>query len=237
MFMYGYVYLSSGAVRTNEPGKYPARQQQLENLDHLKESLGLDEMKIAIEKAPVVEGLSSLPILRNLLQHAASKGTRVVIDDFRRLFLKAPIRCRLPLLKELLKYGTYFSDMCHEGVALSQMKRESLVDIADATSRVDFRLRPKTKRKRSETLLRRQTRAARAQSAANRKVGADRKAEVLERLRAALLKQRAAVTHRELAEEANARGLKTARGNDWSAATVSRALKRLQSEPTFEGKS
>jgi hypothetical protein len=61
---------------------------------------------------------------------------------------------------------------------------------------------------------------------------ADMKAEELAKLREELSSADHTPTLKQIADEANARGIQTTRGKDWSAASVQRQLKRLEKKKT-----
>jgi hypothetical protein len=227
--MIGYVYLSSGAIRTNNPLLYPARRDQLENLKFASEALGESAPKVLTEKQPKILNLDSLPKLNAALRHASRAQDRVVIDDFRRIFRKVPLRQRKPMMESLMGLGRAFWELRGEGRAFGSLKLPDLEELLDTMGPVSFRIQPRQPKRRDEGELRSQTANARAASISSRSSAADRIAQKLAEVKADLLKNSEGATLTAIADEANQRGITTTRGKRWSAATVKRALDRVNS--------
>jgi hypothetical protein len=225
--MYGYIFVSSGPVRSTGKKLTGALQHQRDNLMAMADVFNLDPKKIFVEKATTVESLSSLPKLRRLLRQAQTAGKTVMIDDFQRLFVRAPIPKRPALFKELAELGGLLRDLRHEGVPLGMLKNESRDAIVYALSPSRFRVEGTAGPPRPVEERQRQTANARHVSAMVRMRKADVRAERLLALQHALEAERGSLSHADLAEAANAKGLTTTRGHPWSGSTVSRALRRL----------
>lgn len=228
--MIGYVFLTSGAIRTSTPQRYPSRQDQIDNIRFAADAIGLspDEVSFVFEKVPRVHGLDSLPKLRHYLVRAAKTGQSFFIDDLRRVFYACPIDKRRELLRELAPYLELIHEISREGELAASRNDAGLRALVNVDRPVRYRAEPKERPQRSATTRKKQTARARRVSARSRKAQADRKAAQLQALKAKMLETREQVTNKALAEEANERGLKTTRGNEWSQATVKRTLDRLK---------
>jgi hypothetical protein len=232
--VYGYVFLSYGAKRTLEPERYPARRDQIDNLTSEFEARGITDYKLAFERVPKVEGLQSLPTLIWLLERAAREQSFVVVDHIGRIFYRCPVNLRGRLRGELQPYLPLIREVARECQQASTRTREELRALLRISEPVRFRKTPRMRRERSTDELAHQTAAARAVSANTRARWADTQAKLLQILRGELLETNDRVTYRLLADEANRRGIKTTRGNNWSAATVKRALDRLKQDGDAE---
>jgi hypothetical protein len=228
--MIGYVFLSSGAMRTSSPERYPARQDQIENVSLAMEAVGgsPEEMTIVIEKSPQITGLRSLPKLARCLAAELKGDKQVFIDDMRRVFYSCPIAHRRTLFEEIWPFAPIIFEVARSGSALSTRTKSEMIALLLVDRPVRYRAVPKERLQLSESARKRQTRIARYQSARSRAATADRKATQLNALKSEMLATQAQVTNKALADEANERGLKTTRGNDWTPATVKRTLDRLR---------
>ncbi len=231
--MYYYIYLAAGAKRTPHPEKYPARAQQLRNKEDFEE---ICEVSLTlIEKVARVTNLASLPILRACLLHARQEGARVVMDDLRRVFHRCDIPDRLALMKELLVYRHHLGDLRHENQLLSQFGVEGLQELLYVSRPPSFEMFPRNPPLRPKARRKQQTARARTVSAAVRGRKADAAADRLIALRRELLGSHGAVSLQCIADHAHARGLRTTRGNDWTAAGISRALNRRSADERAQG--
>ncbi len=224
--MIGYVFIRSGALETSRPELYPSRQDQIENLRSAFDALGEKDGRICVEKVSNVTGLKSLPKLSVRLFRAAKTDDRVFIDDFRRLFLACPIDLRWNLIEELARVGPIFWELQGDWRPFASLKRDDLLELYGVRSRVVFRLEPKATAKPFAALLRQQTARARTASAKVRAKTADDAATRLIALRDEIIATHPTATLKDIASEVTRRGLKTSRGNPWTASSVHRALKR-----------
>jgi hypothetical protein len=222
--VYGYVYLSSGALRTNTPEKYPSRQQQLRNLRATKGRLAMTQ--IAYEKVPKVTGLRSLPTLMLIIGMARREKTQVVMDDVRRIFYRCPRDQREKLLEQIRPFLGLIRDLRHEEKLLSELDAEAWKTILTIERPPSFDLladeisgRPKAKRAR-------QTAVARRVSAQVRSKRSDVAAARIAKLSSELLAERGSITLKQIADAANEKGLRTTRRNLWTEPAISCALKR-----------
>jgi hypothetical protein len=224
--MIGYVFIRSGAIQTLQPERYPARQDQLDNLRYALEAIGEDNPPVYVEKMSVVKGLRSLPKLLTLLVYASKNSDKVFIDDFRRLFLPCPFERRGDFLNDLRNFGEVFWELQHGVRPLASLSNDGLAQLIEAQSHVRFRLKPKAATPGTAASRKRQTLRARKVSARTRSKNADNAAKKLVALRDELIAKHPSITLRAIAIEATNRKLKTSRGNPWSVSSVHRALKR-----------
>ncbi len=226
--MIGYFLVSYGPKPTGRLDRCRAARQQVRNLLFAAERLtGKRELIPTYDYAREVHSLASLPELRAILAKAAEANTTIFIDTFLRLFSKCPMEGRVKLLEELQEYSGHFKDI-HSGQDIGNLLAPNKYRMLVATSPVKFVLdRPRQFSRRPEQ-KRDQTRKATQASQTARAEAATRKAEELQRLKEELLQHQDAITNAKLAREANKRGLQTTRRGVWSAASVTRALKRLE---------
>ncbi|SMX25287.1 hypothetical protein [Boseongicola aestuarii] len=226
--MHGYVFLSTGAKATSSPEKYPARQHQIEKLSFVFSACGEDSPEIYVEKCVRVESLKSLPTLRQHLIWAVQNKSKVIIDDFRRIFYKTPFRKRRQLLEELAPFGPVFWEARYEARPLASLQRADLEELMSVDRPIPIEKSPKPDDDRSAKRRRRQTRRARLQSAKSRAAKADQLAGMLSKIRKSLQEKGEKATLKTIAEEANKLELRTAWGGAWSAASVKRMLDRAE---------
>ena len=229
--MIGYVFIRSGAIQTAQPELYPARQIQLDNLRYAFAAIGEDDARVRIEKAAVVTGIGSLPKLGSTLMYSVQSSDRVIIDDFRRVFLACPYECRVKLFRHLWVFRDVFWELEGGGRPLASISKDHFLELIRARSRVKLRLEPTSSKRGTAASRERQTSQARSMSARIRAGKADRSAGMLRTLRDEMVETRPSVTLEAIATEATKRGLKTSRGNPWSASSVHRALRRSANEP------
>lgn len=174
-----------------------------------------------------VEGLSSVPKLRALLEASTERKAGFLTDDFRRIFSRCPLERRNVLHDEICELGDYFIDL-RTRKAFNALSRDfRLTQVVFHQGPVNFRLEDRKEKGGPTSKGRLQTKRATKVSGIIRGRMADRKAEELAALRDELERENQAVTLIEIAEEANTRGILTTQGNSWSPATVQRALKRF----------
>ncbi|KAJ30995.1 hypothetical protein PM01_08760 [Sulfitobacter pontiacus 3SOLIMAR09] len=204
-----------------------AAQQQIRNLMFAAETItGKREFTPAYDYAREVRGLDSLPALKSLLDKARKANATIFIDTFIRLFSNCPNEGRIRLLKELRDYSGHFKDI-HSGEDIGSLSDKNLIRLVNAMSPVKFTLESRPQSPRRPDEKREQTKKATQASQAARTEAATQKSRELQSLKAELLKHQTGLTNADLAREANERGLLTTRRSKWSAASVNRALKRL----------
>lgn len=224
--MIGYVYLTSGAISTAQPDRYPARRDQFENLNFAASAIGDADHKIFVEKRRNVDCLNDLPVLAACLRRAVEDHDKVVIDDLRRLFRAVPLLKRQAFLKSLLPFKSLLWELRCDGRSLGQFRRDDLRELLEITKPVRFRMGKDTGDTPASNRHSLQTHAARAVSIQRRTMTANLNAKRIATLRAEMVEQGASTTLRSIAAEANDRGLQTSRGGMWSASSIKRALDR-----------
>lgn len=223
---FGYALITHGPRPRKELARYPAARQQILNLKHLADRLEGQNLGVSHDYAREVESLDSLPVLKNLLEQVDGKNARVVIDDYRRIFARCPQHLRSDLFTELEHYGWHFIDLklTHH---LGDLHLVQKVALLSATSPIRFQLEPIPRRQRPLQERRDQTHMASIVSQVVRTKNADKKAHELAELKKRLKKSGQPITARAIAEQANLESLETTRGNEWTASSVARALKRI----------
>ena len=205
----------------------PAAQQQVSNLFFAAEkATGERSFKHRYDYARKVHGLDSLPELKALLDRAKKAKATIFIDTFTRLFARCPTEDRVKFLNDLQEYSGFFKDI-HSGQDIGSLSNANKYRILTATPPVKFVLESHQKSPRRPDEKREQTKKATQASQEARTEAANLKASELRRLKTELLHNRDSISNAELAREANERGLMTTRRSKWSAASVTRALKRL----------
>mgnify|MGYP003145558931 CR=1 FL=1 len=170
--------------------------------------------------------LSDLPNLDHLLKKAKDAGAVIWIDDFRRIFVKCDNAERVALFDEIRNYAGHFRDLRTKR-DIGELSHGIARNILEVESPLRFSIAKATRRRMSADEKRQQTRKATQASQEARAEAAIQKASELQRLKTELLKNRDSITNTDLAREANERGLMTTWRSKWSAASVARALKRL----------
>lgn len=227
-----YVLISHGPNPRYRPKEYRQTLASYKLFKLAMERSSVDsDFDFWFDYARKVDGLSSLPVLKELLEASKTMDARLITDDFRRIFSRCPLDNRIALLNEIREHGRHFKDL---------RTRQSITELSDSLVRsivlhegpVRFQL-PGTNKKTEPTAEgRRQTAPATAVSKRIRGHVADKKAEELAKLREELSSADHTPTLKQIADEANARGIQTTRGKDWSVASVQRQLKRLENKQT-----
>lgn len=223
-----YIFISHGPNPRLQPTAY------LETLRPWKNVMAFHGMfageakrEVYYDYARRVEGLSSVPKLRALLEASTERKAGFLTDDFRRIFSRCPLERRNVLHEEICELGDYFIDL-RTRKAFNALSRDfRLTQVVFHQGPVNFRLEDRKEKGGPTSKGRLQTKRATKVSGIIRGKMADRKAEELAALRDELERENQAVTLIEIAEEANTRGILTTQGNSWSPATVQRALKRF----------
>lgn len=227
-----YALISHGPNPRYRPQEYRQTLASYKLFELAMERASVDsDFNFLFDYARKVDDLSSLPVLKELLKVSMTQNARFITDDFRRIFARCPLDNRIALLNEIREHGQHFKDL---------RTRQSITELSDNLVRsivlhqgpVRFQL-PGTNKKTEPTAKgRRQTALATAVSRRARAYMADMKAEELAKLREELSSADHTPTLKQIADEANARGIQTTRGKDWSAASVQRQLKRLENKQT-----
>ena len=228
--MIGYILISYGPRPTGDLRTCRAARQQIRNLQcHAQKRPHGPNFYIGHDYARTITSLSSLPVLKDLLEGAKERNAVIIIDSYQRLFVKCPPKYRRLLFKELIEYSDNFRDL-QFGRSLAELSRFDRTRILTTQSPFKFVLGQTPKSTLSAEDRYDQTRKATKASQLARSAAADRKAEELNKLKEELETDAGPVSFSELAQVANERGLKTTRNREWSGSAAKRALDRLKSK-------
>ena len=218
----GYIFISSGARPRGDITNHPGARQQIANLRTM--TAWDTNPRFSFDYSRKIRELpSSLPRLHKALLAAQERGTLIIMDDFCRLFSHAEDRAALWC--QLLPFGEHLVQL-RAKQKLSSVSEIQRIAILSARPPIKCVI-GSTREERPLVERQEQTRRATRVSAVARKRQADGKAKELAEVRTELQETQDKVTLQEIANTANERGLQTTRGKTWSAATVQRALKRL----------
>lgn len=170
--------------------------------------------------------LSELPTLERKLKQAKEASALIWIDDFRRIFVKCDSAERVNLFDEIRNYAGHFRDL-RTKQDIGNLSNVTARNILQVESPLRFSIGKAKRSAMTSEEKRQQTRNATQASQEARTEAANLKASALHKLKIELLQNRESVTNADLARKANERGLMTTRRSKWSAASVARALKRL----------
>lgn len=202
-------------------------KQQMTNFRHALQGIeGADDLPVRHDYSRKHSTLSDLPELRSVLSRAKEIGDAILIDDFRRVFIKCSRSQRVALFKELQGFSGHFRDL-RTGKDIGQLTHSTARHILSVESPYRFELAKTPRSPRSIEDKREQTRKATQASKSARGAAADQKARALDELYRSLSSRTQDVSMVALAREANERGLKTTAGRGWTGTAVTRALKRL----------
>ena len=227
---YFYALISHGPNPRYRPKEYRKTLAPYKNFETLLAKRNLDtEFEVLFDYSRQVNDLSSLPILKGLLEISAKQGRGFYTDDFRRIFSRCPLDNRITLLNEIRENGQHFKDL-RTGRSITEFSDNQARSIVFHEGPVRFQIAGEPEKTEPTAKGRRQTALATAVSRRMRGRVADKKAEELSKLREELSSADHTPTLKEIADEANARGVQTTRGKDWSASSVQRQLKRLENK-------
>ncbi|WP_412552411.1 hypothetical protein [Shimia sp. MIT1388] len=225
--IYAYVLLTHGPKPKGSIENHPAARQQISNLRGAAlEFESLADLRIAYDYARSFSKLADLPNFLKLLKAFKKHNGTVLIDDFRRLFANHSGDDRAALLDELLDFKENIRDL-KTSKLLGELSQTQVTLICAAESPVKFARTPAPRAPRAKDERQLQTQKAVDASRKVRSSAADAKARELAELRDRLAATSNEVSNRQLADAANAEGLRTTRGKLWKPAGVNRMLKRL----------
>lgn len=185
---------------------------------------GLEVAAALCDHARSPTGPESLPNLFAALKHVGRHGIGMLaLYEAERLFRKLSYERRDQMLLALEPYHSVIFDVRRNRL-LSDLRHEQWLDVASASK---MSVAPGRGQPLGAEDARLQTFRARLVSKRVRANMADEAARQIVELREELARARGIPSNRALAREANARGLKTTRGNDWSDVAIARALKRI----------
>lgn len=204
-----------------------AAKQQITNFRHvMRDIVGASNVSACHDYSRKHATLSDLPTLETALSRAKERGSVIVIDDFRRIFVKCDFVHRVALLDELRGYSGHFRDL-RTGADISQLNHSKARYILQVESPYKFELAKAPRPLRTTEEKRKQTLKATRASQVARSAAADQKAEALDELYRSLSSETGDLSMAALARTANQQGLKTTTGRSWTGVSVARALKRL----------
>lgn len=223
-----YIFISHGPNPRHKSAAYLETLRPWKNvMAYHRMFAGDAKREVYYDYARDVQGLSSVPKLRALLEASTERKAGFLTDDFRRIFSRCPIERRNVLHSEICELGDYFIDLRTRRAFNALSKDFRLTQVVLHQGSVNFRLEDRKEKAGPTSKGRQQTQRATKVSGLVRGRMADRKAEELAALRDELERESQAVTLSTITEEANSRGILTTQGNSWSPATVQRALKRF----------
>ena len=222
-----YLLIDYGPKPTGPIKDCAAAKQQISNFRHLINS---NERSVSPsvfhDYSRSRTKLSDLPKLEHLLKQAKDAGAVIWIDDFRRIFVKCDSAERVGLFNEIRNYAGHFRDLRTKR-DIGELSHVITRNILEVESPLRFSIAKATRSTMNADEKRQQTRKATQASQEARAEAANLKASELHGLKAELLQNRDGITNADIAREANERGLTTTRRRKWSAASVARALNRL----------
>lgn len=222
-----YFLIDHGPKPSGQIERCKAAKQQILNFRHvLNNSEGVDKLPVCHDYSRKHSTLRDLPTLQSVLSRASDSGSVLLIDDFRRIFVKCDHSHRIDLLKELQGYSGHFRDL-RTRQDIGQLDQSQTLYILQVESPYKFALAKAPRSARTAQEKREQTRKASSASRIARGEAADRKARSLQELYRNLSSRTEDLSMAALAREANQQGLKTTTGRGWTGASVTRALKRL----------
>ncbi len=214
-----YVLLTYGNRPTGPIRSHPAAKAQLALIDRIVSLNPRIKAEVVCDYARSVEGLRSLPRLEKVL--ASLKGVddvNVRLDDLSRLFRKAKMRDRERLLEELQVYGSSLYSVKH----MKTLSKFSTSEIHNLVLHAEKSIFPAQQERAGDTAH------ARAASIISRKGKSIAVAKQLQAVKDELLRKKVPAVNQSVADEANARGIRTTRGGKWTAQNVDRMLKSLE---------
>lgn len=233
-----YAYLLAGYGRRYgfSPEQHPATQAQVRLFREMVAAKKPDvEFFWIFDYARQVRTLDDLPNLKAVLETFRQVGKSVVsVPDLTLIFRKANLDDRLRLLREIEAYDAHIVDVSRGGRRISALRKKEVYAIL--TYRVTGMPTRQTRTASSNTTtIKKAAGKANKVSAISRGRRADAAAKKLAQIRDKFAADGVDCSMTAIAKEANRAGLRTTRGNDWTASTVGRALRRLEKEHSIEG--
>lgn len=204
----------SGSIRT-----HPAAKAQIGLFDkwfqHFPHSQRLPARFFG-DYARRVKGLASLPKLQRMLVALSNiDGPSIRIDDLSRVFRITNPQQRQNLMDELQEFGKYIFSMGHQK-RLSEFSPDEIRDLI---------VHPEKSKRLAKQDRSRDTMSARLSSAKSRAEASKSNAHLLGQVKEELTRTESRVTLQKIADHANARGMRTSRGKEWTPQNVGRMLK------------
>jgi len=229
--VFAYLLIDYGPKPTGSILRCKAAGQQIRNFRHAMKSLESDiSPMVFYDYSRTRTKLIHLPKLEGMLTRVKDNGGIILIDDFRRFFVKCDLKQRQNLFNELSSYAGHLRDF-RTSKDIGDLSHAVARNILEVESPLQFSMVKASRLTMSADEKHQQTRKATRASQSVRADAANQKARELHMLKVELLKAREAITDTELASEAKKKGLTTTRGGQWSSSSVKRALKRIEGPP------
>lgn len=211
-----YVLITYGAKPSGSIRTHPAAKAQIGLFQKSLERFPQVKAKFVVDYARRIEGLASLPNLQRMLVALSDiDGPSIRIDNLSRVFRITNPQQRQNLMEELQGFGKYIFSMGHQ-------KRLSEFSPAEINSLI---LCPEKSKRLAKQERTRDTMSARLSSAQSRAATSKRNAHLLGQVKEELTRTESRVTLQMIADGANARGMRTSRGKEWTPQNVGRMLK------------
>ncbi|SDL34002.1 recombinase family protein [Aliiruegeria lutimaris] len=232
--IHGHVILTHGAKPKGSLYKHAPARQQILNLMAFADRHDIVISRLTFDHSRSIRGWSSFVELDRQLEscRAADSGT-VVIDDLNRLFRAHTVEQRHDVLGGLQPYRRHLFCV-RQGCLLDNIDHHEMLAVLRSPDRGKWSYAPR-KSRLTEDEKRDQTRRAVIASRKARSATADARARELAAVRDEMIAAGETPTLTAIAEEANRRGLRTARNNQWTATSVARMLKRLEDGTVADG--
>ncbi|WP_026759193.1 hypothetical protein [Sediminimonas qiaohouensis] len=211
-----YVLITYGANPSGSIRTHPAAKAQIGLFQKSLERFPQVKAKFVVDYARRIEGLGSLPKLQRMLVALSDiDGPSICIDDLSRVFRITNLQQRQNLIEELQEFGKYIFSIGHQK-RLSEFSSDEIRNLI---------LFPEKSKRLARQDRSRDTTSARLSSAKSRAETSKKNAHLLRQVEEELKGTESRVTLQMIADGANARGMRTSRGKEWTPQNVGRMLK------------
>ncbi|KAA9010029.1 hypothetical protein [Histidinibacterium aquaticum] len=224
-----YILLSHGPRPADGIAGHSAARQQKRNLKCYLEERKITDFAVLYDYRRTWSRLEELPALASALElcRQLAEGHVVLMDDLNRLFRGCDDRAKPDFFAEVSRHNEHLFGLRQGKVLANCTTAEAgLVLHGYGTARFIYNKKA-YRRPRSLQARQRQTSAATVASTNSRTLAANAAARAIADVRDDLAAAVGTPTLQAVADEANRRGIKTARGSSWSVSSVHRALARL----------
>ncbi|WP_407668433.1 recombinase family protein [Nioella nitratireducens] len=225
-FSLGYVLITHGKKPDGDLQNCAAAKRQLCGLREVSSQMKA-RMAIVHDYARSVRRLDGLPTLLAKLEWIArNEAGALFVDDFAWLLKRPSPENRQGFLEDLLRYGDYLRDRRFCGRALSRLSNEELTGcVARDMMPLSYAMNGRDQQRPNGLAQTAPATTASARSRRHRSLDAENR---LTQIRNELRDGDKDPTLQQIADEANARGLRTQRGAPWSRQTVHKYLTGLK---------
>lgn len=214
-----YVLLTYGHRPTGSVLKHPAARAQLAFIKRLVSPHPEIKVDLKFDYARRIDSLSALPALERVLSEVREiDGVKVRIDDLSRVFRITKTNNRKRLLADLQEFGACLFSIKHRKT-LSDFSPDELHNLI---------VHAEKSKSPAQQNRSRDTAKARSSSASSRSSASIASASPVKRVKEELMDMTGKATLQMIADEANARGMRTTRGAKWTASNVGRVLDLLE---------